>query len=40
MDDVRGIAKDADFAAGEDAAFGYSEIYLNFESNKVCNFSV
>ncbi|XP_072023872.1 patched domain-containing protein 3-like isoform X2 [Amphiura filiformis] len=35
MDNVRGIANDANFAAGEDAAFGYSEVYLNFESNKV-----
>ena len=36
MDSVRAIAIDADFQAeGEDAAFGYSELYLNFESNKV-----
>ena len=36
MDNVRGIAINADFQAeGEDAAFGYSELYLNFESNKV-----
>ncbi|XP_072018587.1 uncharacterized protein [Amphiura filiformis] len=35
MDNVRGIAREANFAAGEDAAFGYSEVYLAFEANKV-----
>ena len=36
MDSVRSIAIDADFQAeGEDAAFAYSELYFNYESNKV-----
>ena len=35
MDDVRGIARDAGFQSGTEAAFAYSEIYLNYESNKV-----